>query len=231
MGGAGLAEGLSLVVVNAVADSHDERFDQCSRGTDSREFPQPPGERVPDPSRVERAGRPHPPVPGVVGPNVSLARVAVPEQPGLVVESARVPKPSRGPESDHEPPGLPGDEFREISSRVRVPRETQTARPDWEAGLHGEVEPGAVGSDGRDRGDSPGQDDVLAGERGRHAGRDGRMGMQQRPQESDRAPARGCPAARGREVQGHRKQRGGPQAGQRLERVQDAGAEQEGDRP
>ena len=38
MGGAGPAEGLPLAVVNAVAHSHDERFDQCSHRTDFRYF-------------------------------------------------------------------------------------------------------------------------------------------------------------------------------------------------
>ena len=51
-----------------------------------------------------------------------------------------------------------------------------------------------------------------------------------------RNPAAHQPAAaarwtRDREVENDRQQRGGPVAGQRFERVQGAGAEQEGDRP
>ena len=80
-----------------------------------------------NPSRVERAGGGQPADPGVAGAHVSLARVAVPKQPGLVVEPARVAKPPRGAETDHEPPGLAGDEVRRASTGVFVPRETKAS--------------------------------------------------------------------------------------------------------
>ena len=232
MGGAGPAERLPLAVVNAVAHSHDERFDQCSLRTDFRHLAQPPGERVPDPSRVEPAGGGQPPDPGVLGSHVPLTRVTVPKQPGLIVETARVAESSRGAEPDHESPGLAGDDFRGRPSGVSVPRETQAALPVRQPVLHEKIEPGAARGGGRNGGNPPRHDKVFTRERGGKTVRDGCMGIDERPQEPGGAPAaRGGPAAREREVESDRQQRGGPVAGQRFEPVQGAGAEQEGDRP
>ena len=158
MRGAGSAEDLPLAAVNAVAHSHHERFDQCSLRADPRRLAQPPGKRVPDPSRVEPAGGGEPPISGVLGPHVPLARVAVPKQPGLVVETARVAESSRGPKPDHESPGLTGDDFRRIPSGVCVPRETQAAFPVREPVLHEKVEPGTARGGGRNGGDPPRHD-------------------------------------------------------------------------
>ena len=234
MGGAGPAQGLALVSGDPVADPHHEGLDEGARRADPRELAKPPGERVADPSRVERAGGGQPPDPGVAGAHVSLARVTVPEQPGLIVEPARVAKPPRGSETDHEPPGLAGDEVRRVSAGVFVPRETKAPLSLREPALHVEVEPGAARGDGRNGGDPPRQDEVLALERGRETGSDGRVGVEQRPEEPGRAPApRGGPGvpARGREEERGGQQRRRPEPGQHVEPVEGAGAEQEGDRP
>ena len=121
VGGAGLAQYFSLAVANPIADPYRERFDQSPCWAEVRDLAQPPGERESDSARIERAGARESLDPRVAGPHVTLTRVTLLKQPGLIVEAARVAKPARGPETDCEPPGLAGDQVRRVPMATPVP--------------------------------------------------------------------------------------------------------------
>ena len=232
MGGAGSGAGSRAgSAVIRVADPHHEGLDEGA----------PPGR---SPGAREAAGRARggsapgragagggqPPDPGVAGAHVSLARVTVPEQPGLVVEPARVAKPPRGAKADHEPPGLAGRQYRRIRMPARVPREPNSMRAGSESAVGREVEPDSAGRHGRDRSDPPRQDEVFAIERRRQARGDCVVGVQRRPEEPGHEPAGRRGTRRQGDEQRGRKQGRRPEPGEAFEPVQRADAEKKGDR-